>query len=194
MAEGKTATQSVGTIAKLLILTEQRVQQLTQEGVIPKVARGKYELVGAVHGYIKYLRDRAVGADLPDSVGDSKSRILRAKAEMAEREAKEKSGKLVDVEQMILVVTSIVMRMRTRLLAIPVKAAPLVAVEAEIEPCRAIIETLVHEALAELSSTDPRLVGVAWDRAPGARDAASGEAAAEAEHQPVGGSKAKAVG
>ena len=49
-------TYSTTTIAKLLKLSERRVQQLTKDGIIPKVDRGKYELVPAVHGYIDYLR------------------------------------------------------------------------------------------------------------------------------------------
>ena len=61
------ATYPVNVIAKLLDLTIRRVYQLTNEGVIPRAEKGRYELVPAVQGYIRYLRDRAVGADaLPD--------------------------------------------------------------------------------------------------------------------------------
>ena len=37
------ATQPIAVIAKLLDLTERRVQQLSREGVIPKAERGRYE-------------------------------------------------------------------------------------------------------------------------------------------------------
>lgn len=49
------------TIAKLFNLTERRVQQLSKEGVIPKAERGKYELIGAVQGYVRYLQERSQG-------------------------------------------------------------------------------------------------------------------------------------
>jgi hypothetical protein len=35
-----TATYTVSTIAKLLLLTERRVRQVTQEGILPKAGRG----------------------------------------------------------------------------------------------------------------------------------------------------------
>ncbi len=60
------ATYPVETIAELLDLTPRRVYQLTNAGIIPKASRGRYELVPAVKGYIKYLRDRAINADAKD--------------------------------------------------------------------------------------------------------------------------------
>jgi hypothetical protein len=43
-------------IAKLVCITERRLQQLAREGVIPKSSRGKYPLIGAVQGYVRYLQ------------------------------------------------------------------------------------------------------------------------------------------
>ena len=51
-------TQPIAVIAKLLDLSERRVQQLSREGVIPKATRGQYDLVGSVRGYVRYLRSR----------------------------------------------------------------------------------------------------------------------------------------
>ena len=67
-----TTTYPIATIAMLLMCTPRWVQHLSREGVIPKAERGHYELVPAVQGYIKYLRDRTIGADLPDGGGDHK--------------------------------------------------------------------------------------------------------------------------
>ena len=49
--------QSADVLAKLLDISERRVRQLSAEGIIPKGARGRYEMVGAVRGYIRYLRE-----------------------------------------------------------------------------------------------------------------------------------------
>ena len=57
-----TNAQPIGVIARLLDLSERRIQQLSREGVIPKADRGQYDLVGAVRGYVAYLRDLAVKA------------------------------------------------------------------------------------------------------------------------------------
>src|SRR3970282_753223 len=56
-------TYPVAVISKLLDLTPRRVQHLANEGVIPRAEKGRYELVPAVRGYIRYLRDRSIGRD-----------------------------------------------------------------------------------------------------------------------------------
>ncbi len=55
---------SVGVIAKLLNVSERRVQQMVKEKTIPKAERGKYDLIGCVQGYVKYLQDLAFGKDI----------------------------------------------------------------------------------------------------------------------------------
>lgn len=46
----------VGTVAKLLMLDERRIQQLAAEGWIPRDDRGTYRLVESVQGYIRFLK------------------------------------------------------------------------------------------------------------------------------------------
>ena len=82
-------SQSAEVLAKLLDLTERRVRQLSAEGVIPKAARGRYEVVGAVRGYIRYLRDLALKGDLGTAdYGIERARLVKARADLAEMEAK----------------------------------------------------------------------------------------------------------
>lgn len=50
-------TFDVQTIASLLQLTPRRLQQLAKEGYIEVDDRGRYPLVGAVRGYIRYLKE-----------------------------------------------------------------------------------------------------------------------------------------
>ena len=54
---GQAGTISLAVAAKLLMLTPQRVNQLVRQGFIPKAQRGRYTLVGAVQGYIRFLKD-----------------------------------------------------------------------------------------------------------------------------------------
>ena len=65
MSSSGNPTYPVSVIAKLLKLTERRVQQLSKEGVIPKAEHGRYELAAAVQGYVGYLQERIAprGAD-----------------------------------------------------------------------------------------------------------------------------------
>lgn len=43
-------------IAKLLCISERRLQQLAREGTIPKTSRGKYPLIASVQGYVRFLQ------------------------------------------------------------------------------------------------------------------------------------------
>lgn len=79
-----TPTYPVKTIAKLLMLTERRVQQLTAEGVIPKAERGRYELAPAVQGYIRYLQERSLRSDVsPVDYHVEKARLTKLQADKA---------------------------------------------------------------------------------------------------------------
>lgn len=91
------------TIAKLFNLTERRVQQLAKDGIIPKDERGKYDLVGAVRGYIKYLQERALGRGdgaYNDGVDIKleRKRLISAQANKTESENLKLRGELVSFE------------------------------------------------------------------------------------------------
>jgi len=98
------ATQPIGVIARLLDLSERRVQQLSREGVIPKAERGQYDLIGSVRGYVRYLRDQTLKAQAgaPDYAAE-RARFIRARADLAEMEAEEKRRSLIAADQIGLV-------------------------------------------------------------------------------------------
>lgn len=146
-------TYPVAVIAQLLDLTPRRVNQLSAEGIIPKSERGRWELVPAVKGYIRYLRDKAIKGDVGGDESAHKQRLLKARADIAEMEAERLSGELVSANAVEKAWTDIVARFRVRILAIPPKAAPLVLGEQSTDAIHATIESLVHEALAELAAT-----------------------------------------
>ena len=97
------ASQPIGVIAKLLDLSERRVQQLSREGVIPKAERGQYDLIGSVRGYVRYLRDQAVRAQAgaPDYASE-RARYIRARADLAEIAALKKEVARLRAERDIL--------------------------------------------------------------------------------------------
>lgn len=96
----KSPTYPVATIAKLLLLSERRVQQLTKEGVIPKAERGRYELAPAVQGYIRFLQERSLRSDSsPIDYHAEKARLTKAQADIAEAEAAKARGEVAPVAQ-----------------------------------------------------------------------------------------------
>lgn len=144
------ATHSVDVIARLLDLTTRRVQQLSNEGVIPKAERGRYELVPAVRGYIAYLKERSINPGVV-SFDEVRARKIAAEAEMAEIELREKKGQLIPASEVVASWGEIVGACRSKLLAVPAKIAPVVAVEDNPAVCKKIVEEQIGEALYELA-------------------------------------------
>ena len=164
-----TNAQPIGVIARLLDLSERRIQQLSRDGVIPTAERGQYDLVAAVRGYVAYLRDLAVRAQAgaPD-FGIERARLIKAKADLAEMEAHGRRGELLSAEDVEAAWTAVLARLRARLLVLPDRLAPLCVEETTIAGVRDQIRKAVREALDELSETpvtalDPGRAGAAGD-------------------------------
>ena len=115
-----TNAQPIAVIARLLDLSERRIQQLSRDGVIPKAERGQYDLVAAVRGYVAYLRDLAVKAQAgaPD-FGAERARLIKAKADLAEMEADGRRGELLPADAVEAAWTAVLARLRARLLVLP---------------------------------------------------------------------------
>lgn len=86
-------------MAKLLMVSERRVQQLAKEGVIPRADRGRYELVPTVQGYIKYLQDRCSGEAVAYDYAVEKARLTKAQADLAEIEVARARQDVVSLAQ-----------------------------------------------------------------------------------------------
>jgi phage terminase Nu1 subunit (DNA packaging protein) len=148
-------TFPLDTICKLLDLTPQRVGQLVSMGVIPKKERGRYELVPVVRGYIKYLRERSVKGDVgPDDYSTQRTRLTKAKADMAEMEKEQMANRLIPAADVGDAWEAMVSNMRAKMLSLPTKVATAVFVSEDVSETKRIIKEQVHEALAELSTIE----------------------------------------
>jgi len=102
MSGAESPTYPLKTIAKLLKLTERRVQQLAKSGIIPRAAHGRYDLVASVQGYIHYLQERAAGPATVAGAIDyhvEKARKTRAEADIAEMDAAKRKGEAIDAAE-----------------------------------------------------------------------------------------------
>jgi phage terminase Nu1 subunit (DNA packaging protein) len=180
------ATHPLKTIATLLDLSERRVQQLSAEGVIPKSERGRYELVPAVQGYVHFLRDRNVNPGVV-SLDVARQRKTAAEAELAEIELAKARADVVAIDDVAKRWDAILSGVRTRMLALPSKVAPMVTHENDQGIVKECIEDAIHTALGELSAglsndTGGRNQPVTYIRDEFAEDGP----AAEAQDKPVG--------
>ena len=190
------ATQPIGVIARLLDLSERRVQQLSREGVIPKAERGQYDLIGSVRGYVRYLRDQALKAQAgaPDYAAE-RARFIRARADLAEMEAEEKRRSLIAAEQIEAAWIAVLALLRTRLLALPDRLAPQAFEQSTVGDTRNLIRAAIREVLDDLAQPDIELEadidleGVSDPETDGDESACRSEAAAGSDDQRLGGSE-----
>lgn len=146
-------TFPLDTICKLLDLTPQRINQLVNEGVIPRKERGRYELVPVVRSYISYLRQRAVKGDVTggDDYATHRARLTKAKADMAEMEREQMAARLLPADDVEKAWCDVVANMRTKLLAIPTNAAADTQAASNLAEAKQVLKERVNDALAELA-------------------------------------------
>ncbi len=191
------ATQPITVIARLLDLSERRVQQLVRDGVIPKAERGRYELVGAVRGYVRYLRDLVLKSETGGAdYATERARLVKARADLAEMEAARMRGALLAAPEVTAAWTEIVALMRARLLVLPDKLAPLIHETTSIAEARGVLKTALHEVLTEIATTEVEITPPAdGDAEPGGghqSGAEGGGAAAEPDGVAMGRSQPQA--
>lgn len=150
-------TQPIAVIAKLLDLSERRVQQLSRGGRDPEGHARAVRPRGSVRGYVRYLRDQAAKAQAgaPDYASE-RARFIRARADLAEMEAEEKRGAVIAAEDVEAAWIVVLAALRTRLLALPDRLAPAVHAEASPAGVRDVIRAAIREALEELAESDVR--------------------------------------
>ena len=97
MAEqaAEAGTITTGQAARLLMISDERVRQLTKMGYVPKAAKGRYNLVAVVQGYIKYLKDD----ERRSSKSAAESRVRDARAAEIERRMAREDRKIIALEE-----------------------------------------------------------------------------------------------
>lgn len=97
--EPQAGTISTAQAARLLMVTEDWVRQLSRNGYIAKAARDRYNLVTAVQGYIRFLKDE----ERRSSKNAADSRVRDARAAEIERRMAREDRKLVDIDEAMAV-------------------------------------------------------------------------------------------
>jgi hypothetical protein len=95
------------------------------------------------------------GVKLGSSHDEARTRKINAEAEIAELTLQQIHNTLVLADDVVAAWQEVLGAFKSRLLAIPVKAAPIVSVENTTASCKAVVEDLINEALEELSNYDP---------------------------------------
>lgn len=110
-------------VAAWLGLTERRVRQLRDEGVISEKQPGLYDLQATVTKYIIFLRNGSGKINL----NDERAGLTRAKREAAEMENKVRMGELHRTQDIETGLKTVFLNIRGRFLALPAKLSPTLA-------------------------------------------------------------------
>ena len=135
-------------VAAWLGLTERRVRQLRDEGVISEKQPGLYDLQATVTRYITFLRNGSGKINL----NDERAGLTRAKREAAEMENKVRMGELHRTQDIETGLKTVFLNIRGRFLALPAKLSPTLSRMGGNQT--AIFDELkqaIDEALEELS-------------------------------------------
>ena len=130
-------TVNSATLEKIIGVSDRRIRQLAEEGIIVRTAKGRYKLMESARNYILSLKVsmEASGADL-------KLQTMRGELH-----------KSLDVER---VMTDMLVSVKAKLLSMPTKLAPLLVARENADYIRALINKEVLEALNELKDYNPK--------------------------------------
>lgn len=148
-------TYPVATIAKLLMISERRVQQLAQEGAIPKAERGRYELEPTVQGYIRYLQERSVHSDASTiDYAVEKARLTKAQADLAELTLARERRDVVSVALLEKNLSGLFAEVATNLRNIPGRIVSALVGQTDERAIRRLVLAEIDQVLQALSERD----------------------------------------
>ena len=133
-------------IAEWLGVTERRVRQLRDEGVIAETRPGLYALRSTVSRYITYLRKGS------SDLNEERAKLTKAKREATEMENARLRGELLEAGKIEKGLRTMNLNIRSRFLSIPAKLAPaLVAASGDQAVMYNLLKRAICETLEELT-------------------------------------------
>lgn len=145
----------VEIIAQLFGVTVRRIQQLTQEGVLPttETTEGRrYDLVPTIQSYVKYLSDKAYGKNRSEK--ELELREQKMKADIALKESQGElhrlkteiaAGKYISVEEVQVDYSKFFVIFKKFALSIPSKVAGIAQTVVDPVIARSLEKDLTYE-------------------------------------------------
>ncbi len=154
-------TVNSSTLEKIIGVSDRRIRQLAEENIIVRAAKGRYKLMESITNYILTLKVsiEAAESDTPDGGLDldtEKAIHERVKRHISELKLKAMKGELHKSEDVERVMTDMLVSMKTKLLSLPSKLAPMLVSRNDIDYVREAIMREVLEALNELKEYNPK--------------------------------------
>ena len=140
----------IGQAARLLMISDERIRQLTKQGYIPRVEkRGVVQLVGAVQGYLRYLKDD----ERRSSKSAADSRVRDARALEIELRIAERSRDLIPLEDALADMAEFAAAVRSELAGLPARLTRIMDERQKIESEVDGVLTRLSERAAQKAAT-----------------------------------------
>jgi phage terminase Nu1 subunit (DNA packaging protein) len=133
---------SAARLAKCFGLTERRVRQLADEGVVVKSGRALYDLAKSTQAMFRHIRETEIAKR--ESEASSRSQFEAERARKLKLENDEKENILIETPTAIAAIDFIVGRLRTGLAGVPARVSEDVAT-------RRRVENAIDDVLLEVS-------------------------------------------
>lgn len=143
---------NTGELAKLLNITQRRVNQLAEEKIITRQPEGDFVLPEAIAEFysFKFQSDEAI-----DFMAE-KALHEKAKRELAELELQKRRNEVHDAADVELVMTDMLTNLRSQLLGLPAKMAPQLA-NRDKDYIDQTLTDEIHARLTEISDYSPEM-------------------------------------
>jgi len=154
-------TVSSSVLADLFGLTDRRIRQLENEGVIKKIARGRYSLQENIKSYINFIK---ANADLKEKkteenkvdYDEEHALLEQTKRKKLELELAAMRGTIHHREDVERVMMDMLANFKAKILSIPSKLAPnLMTFKSDADIQEYLLENMI-EVLEELSEYNPK--------------------------------------
>lgn len=148
-------TVNSAALEKIIGVSDRRIRQLAEENIIVRAAKGRYKLMESITNYILTLKVsiEAAESDTPDGELDldtEKAIHERVKRHISELKLKTMTGEVHKSEDVERVMTDMLVSIKTKLLSLPAKLAPMLVSRNDIDYVRETIMREVLESLNEL--------------------------------------------
>lgn len=161
---------TAAVVAQWLDISDRRVRQLRQKGVLEEARPGLYNLKDCVHRYIEYLKKDGSAEEAVDYNAE-RAKLARAKREKEELELELKRREVLQAADVEKVMVEMLLRFRQKIRNIPVKQSPALAVETDQMEIFLALKRATDEALEELADFD----GLLAEMEEGRPDGGTGE-------------------
>jgi phage terminase Nu1 subunit (DNA packaging protein) len=135
-------------MAEILGLTPRYLRDLEEQGIIPRLEDGKYSVPDTVQSFVEFKTKTPEDASLIQE----RTRLVKVQADRKELELARARGELLNTAKAMELWGAVCQNIRSKILAIPVKTAPLLFALKSIPEIKERLEKACHEILAEISN------------------------------------------